>query len=127
MGIGGLGLGGCAGTPDNSYEPVSDACLECLSEKKSAGCKAQYDACEEVDSCDDYVVCQLMGRCFEQQRTSGCEKELACMRPPNQSLSDAASLQGDAGAAASPRELAKAVESCARSTCAKTCGFVADD
>lgn len=125
LGVGGLGLGGCDENPDNNYEPVSDACIACLSEKKSSGCKVEYDACEQVNSCDAYVTCQLMGQCFERRRGSGCEQELGCNRPPREVLSDAAS-QNDAGGSLSPRELASAVENCARTTCAKTCGFVAD-
>lgn len=111
---------GCTPEPDNNYEPVSDACLACLSEHETNGCKAQFDACEGVDACDDYVVCQLMGRCFTQKPNSGCEEALACYEPSDKAPAN------DAGTGKSPRDLARAVEKCARSTCARVCDFVED-
>jgi len=114
-------VGGCSNDSAYVADPVSQACLDCLSERESKGCAAEYSACEEIASCDDYTLCQLTGRCFERASGSGCEQELDCKRPS--ASAPAASL--DAGAAQlSPRELAAAFEKCARSTCAATCGFV---
>jgi hypothetical protein len=111
-------LPGCTPDPDSNYEPVSGACLKCLSEDTRNGCKTEFDACEDEEACDDYVLCQLMGRCFERRPNSGCEEALGCFEPTDEvSESDAGELQ-------SPRDLAGAVESCARSTCADICRFV---
>jgi hypothetical protein len=109
----------CEQEPDNEYEPVSSKCLACLTEQKKDGCKAQFDACEESSACDDYVICQLIGHCYERQSNSGCEEALGCFEP-----SDKPDI--DASDAKSARDLARGVEKCARSTCANTCGFVED-
>lgn len=101
-------------------DPLSDACLECLTRREDRGCAASYDACEKVSSCDDYVVCQLTGRCFERSSGSACEEEIGCDLPPDIMPPDA----GDAGRPRSPRALAREFEDCARSACRSTCGFV---
>lgn len=111
---------GCSNESAYVADPISQACLDCLSERESRGCAAQYAACEEVAACDDYVVCQLSGRCLEQVPGSGCEQELDCKRPS----SSGADVTSDGGASPSPRELAAAFEKCARTTCAANCGFV---
>lgn len=113
---------GCSDDLVDVAEPVSQACLQCLSERESKGCAAEYSACEEIAACDDYVVCQLTGHCFERPSGSGCEQELECKRPS----AEPPSATGDAGdeVPPSPRELANAFEDCARSTCRTTCGFV---
>lgn len=118
VGLWGGSFVGCTPEPDNTFEPVSEACLSCLSKEMKNGCKEPFDACEVVGSCDDYVLCQLMGQCFERKPNSGCEDDLGCVEPTNDTP--------DAGDSASPRELASDVEKCARSTCAKTCGFAED-
>jgi hypothetical protein len=116
-----LAIGGCSNGSEYAADPVSQACLECLSERESKGCAAQYAACEEVSACDDYALCQLDGRCFERASGSGCEQEIGCKRPSD----SAPELSADAGERSlSPRDLAVAFEKCARSTCAATCGFV---
>lgn len=111
---------GCASETENVVDPVSPACLECLTDRNSRTCGAIYDACETFSSCDDFVMCQLMGRCFERPSGSGCERELGCRQPPGLGEEDA----GDAGASASPKAVAEEFEQCARTRCAETCGFV---
>ena len=137
---------GCTSQPDDDYQALSSACLSCLSEQRTEGCRETYQACTAEESCDDYMVCQLMGRCYERAPNSGCEQEIACERPSNappesdeSSLDAAANGQLEAGALfeagtrseagtparpVSPRELATDFESCARTTCARTCGFI---
>lgn len=114
-------MGGCSNGSAYVADPISQACLACLSERESKGCAAQYSACEEVTSCDEYAVCQLEGRCFERPSGSGCEREIGCERP-SASAPDVGADAGDQ--LPSPRELASAFEKCARSACAATCGFV---
>lgn len=131
----------CTSRPNDDYGVVSGACANCLSEQ---GCSTPYEACTAENSCDEYVMCQLMGRCYEREPDRSCEADLGCHLPPDespgteQSARDAASAQWDGGAldagavpdagafrpAASPRMLAATFETCARTTCASVCGFV---
>src|SRR6186713_2503071 len=83
-------IGGCSNGSAYVADPVSQACLECLSERESKGCAAQYAACEEVSSCDDYALCQLDGRCLERASGSGCEQEIGCKRPSDSPIESSA-------------------------------------
>ncbi len=113
-------IAGCASTSEDVADPVSRGCLECLTNENSRACGALYAPCEASSNCDEFVMCQLMGRCFERPSGSGCEQELECRQPAVPSAGDA----GDAGLPLSPRTLAARFEECARTTCAATCGFV---
>lgn len=118
-----FGIGGCASGSETPADPVSQACLDCLSEREKGGCASQYSECEDVRPCDDYVLCQLEGRCFERAPGAGCEAEIGCKRPSG----DAPDAAVDGGQASlSPRKLAERFETCARTTCAATCGFASE-
>lgn len=98
---------------------LSSQCLRCLTEDRSSdGCAKPYATCEQDVACDEYVTCQLMGRCFEQRSGSGCEKQLGCQKPSSATPAD------DAGSGVSAAELASAFEKCARKACGAICGFV---
>lgn len=121
------GLWGCSNNVADVTDPLSRACLDCLSERESKGCAAEYAACEEVRACDEYAFCQLTGRCFERPSGSGCEQELECKRPSASAPAsnvDGGATSGESAMLESPRALAAAFERCARTTCAATCGFV---
>jgi hypothetical protein len=109
----------CATEAPDAVEPLSEACLECLTGREDRGCAGSYDACQAIASCDDYVVCQLMGQCFERNTAAACEEEIGCKLPPNTMPHDA----GDAGSSLSPRARAREFEDCARSVCRAACGF----
>jgi hypothetical protein len=113
-------IAGCASTSEDVADPVSPGCLECLTSENSRACGVRYAPCEATSSCDEFVMCQLMGRCFERPSGSGCEQEIECRQPAAASAVDA----GDAGVLLSPLRLAERFEECARTTCAATCGFV---
>jgi hypothetical protein len=106
----GFGLSGCSNGSDTPADPVSQACLDCLSEREKGGCAAQYSACEDVRSCDDYVLCQLQGLCYERAPGAGCEAEIGCKRPSD----DAPDAVDGGPAPLSPRDLAESFETCAR-------------
>lgn len=99
---------------------LGSRCLQCLTEDRSAeGCAEPYASCERDVGCDEYVTCQLMGRCYERRPGSDCEEQIGC-EEPSTSVPDS----DDAGVRPSPAELAAAFEKCARKTCAAVCGFV---
>lgn len=113
-------VSGCTDTDVNEVgSSLSSRCRQCLTEDRSSeGCAKPFATCEQDVGCDEYVTCQLMGRCYEQRSGSGCEERIGC-EEPSSSVADA-----DAGAQTSPAQVAAAFEKCARSKCAAVCGFV---
>jgi hypothetical protein len=110
-GTGLLALSGGCSDDDSSqyYDPLTDACDQCLSADEDDGCASLWLACDEDQACSDFVLCQLRARCYEEQPDSSCETRVGC------------TMSSDASSQA--QENAVAFEACARTECAKACGY----
>lgn len=92
--------------------PLSRECEACLmgSTDAAPSCADPYRACSADPTCNDAMVCELRNGCYESAPGGSCASDGGCL------------IRADAGAAESERS---AFESCARTTCADACVFVA--
>jgi hypothetical protein len=107
-------LTACTPDPDPIPE-LSDQCVTCLTKTSDGGCQVQWDACDQVSECRDYAVCQMQAMCYAQAPDQRCERDVGCPFPND------ANSEGETP----PSQLSADFENCARTTCRKTCGFVA--
>lgn len=103
----GLGSGGCADHDPDPYQPLTEACDACLLETGPDGCGDAYEACEELDSCEPVVLCELGQQCYTEPSSGDCSRTRGC----------------ESGADEAALEAAAEFEACARSVCAEVCSF----
>ncbi len=104
-----LGLASACGEPDpDPYQPLSQACDDCLLEAGSMGCGDQYDECEREAACEDVVLCQLLQQCYREPAEGDCSEQRGCI---------------DGSTTDDELESAHTFESCARTTCGHVCDF----
>ena len=104
----GLGLIGCSDHDPDPYQPLTEACDACLLRTGSDGCGDAYEACEELESCEPVVLCELGQQCYTEPESSGCSRTRGC----------------ESGADSKELEAAAEFEACARSVCAESCSFM---
>lgn len=97
------------GSPDpDPYQPLSQACDDCLLRAGPTGCGDNYDECESKPDCEDVVLCELLQQCYTRPSGDGCSSQRGCRE----------------GASETELALAAEFEDCARSVCAADCDFV---
>jgi len=104
----GLALGSCSDPDPDPYQPLTEACDACLLEPGSEGCGDAYQACEEMESCEPVVLCELGQQCYTEPSRGDCSRTRGC----------------ESGADSTELEAAAEFEACARSVCAEVCSFV---
>jgi hypothetical protein len=96
--------------------PLTEECSDCLQRSPDAGtgCGATYESCNELDACEDSMICALRMRCYEEPPNGDCKSSHGC------------ELSGtDRGAEALATIRVVEFETCARTACADVCGFAA--
>lgn len=98
---------GCSDPSPDPYQPLSEACDACLLEPGAEGCGDSYEACEELESCEPVVLCELGQGCYNEPSDGDCSRVKGC----------------ESGADEAELDAAAAFEACARSVCADVCSF----
>lgn len=101
-------ISSCGSSDPDPYQPLSQACDDCLRRIGSTGCGDSYDACSAEPDCEDVVLCELLQQCYTEPSGDACSSDKGCQE----------------GAPQSALERAASFEDCARTVCAAACDFV---
>lgn len=100
--------GGCSDHNPDPYQPLTEACDECLLASGADGCGDAYEACEDLVRCEPVVLCELGQQCYTEPSSGDCSRVKGC----------------ESGADMTALHAASEFEECARSVCADVCSYV---